>query len=536
MNKTQQAKILKEVKLCKENFEYFANTYLKIINKDDKLVPLELNNVQSKIHEELKENSFLCILKSRQMGSSTYIAARFFWEALFNTNTRIAVVAHTHAAVKNIYQIYQRFYQYLPTFLKIQTTAASANELAFVTGSSIKIGTANSQNFRGSTFTCIHASEVAFWNDMNTTIQSLFQTASNNPTIILETTPKGLNDFYLFWTDENAYTKLFLTWLDHEEYKLKKLPKKWKQTDIEKEYIAENTLSPEQINWFQYTLRTRCGNNIYTFKQEYPIKGEDAFIASGTFVFPQFSKQLVKPPTQFGWRLYAKPNKYRTYILGIDTASGSPDGDFSAAVLIDITNRDEIHLVATFYDRLSLKEYSKQIQKICTKYQPLVVAERNSYGQAIIEALKEAEYPYLYTQTKFDKLTGQFTDRLGFFTSSSTRPILIAKLIATISNNVMAVKDDRLQYEFMNFIYNEKGKAEAEKGFHDDMIMALGLALMGQDQAFYYEEEKKRMHRPRTVSEMIQFEVATGMPLGKTPNDYFMDEGPIEEILTNYEA
>ena len=92
MNKTQQAKILKEVKLCKENFEYFANTYLKIINKDDKLVPLTLNNVQSKIHEELKDNSFLCILKSRQMGSSTYIAARFFWEALFNTNTRIAVV------------------------------------------------------------------------------------------------------------------------------------------------------------------------------------------------------------------------------------------------------------------------------------------------------------------------------------------------------------------------------------------------------------------------------------------------------------
>ena len=156
MNKTQQAKILKEVKLCKDDFEYFANTYLKIINKDDKLVPLHLNNIQSSIHEELKDNSFLCILKSRQMGSSTYIAARFFWEALFNTNTRIAVVAHTHAAVKNIYQIYQRFYQYLPSFLKIQTTAASANELAFVTGSSIKIGTANSQNFRGSTFTCIH--------------------------------------------------------------------------------------------------------------------------------------------------------------------------------------------------------------------------------------------------------------------------------------------------------------------------------------------------------------------------------------------
>ena len=370
---------------------------------------------------------------------------------------------------------------------------------------------------------------------MNTTIQSLFQTASNNPTIILETTPKGLNDFYLFWTDENAYSKLFLTWLDHEEYVLSKIPRKWKQTDVEKDYIRENQLSPEQINWFIYTLRTRCGNNIHTFKQEYPIKGEDAFIASGTFVFPQFTKQLLAPPTKFGWKIFSQPNQYKTYILGIDTASGSPDGDFSAAVLIDITNRDEIDLVATFYDRLSLKDYSKEIQKICSKYKPLVVAERNSYGQAIIESLREAEYPYLYTETKFDKLTGQFTDRLGFFTSPSTRPVLIAKLISAITSNLISIKDDRLQYEFMNFIYNDKGKAEAEVGFHDDMIMALGLALMGEEQAFYYEEEKRAQYKPRTVTEMIQFEVATGQPLSSIPDGYFLNEEPIEEILTQYE-
>ena len=536
MKKSDQLKILNEVKLCKDDFIYFAETYLKIIDKNDQLIPLRLNRIQQRIEDELKNNPFMAILKSRQMGSSTYIAARFFHETLFNTNTRIAVVAHTHAAVKNIYQIYQRFYHNLPSFLKIETTAASANELAFVTGSSIKIGTANSQNFRGSTFTCIHASEVAFWADMNTTIQSLFQTASNDPTIILETTPKGLNDFYLFWSDENAYTKLFLTWKEHKEYNRKKFPKGWKLTDVEKDYIKENALSQTQINWFVYTLRTRCGNNIHTFKQEYPARDEDAFIASGTFVFPQFSTNLIKPPTEFGWKFFSAPNKYKTYILGVDTASGSPNGDFSAAVLIDITNRDKMDLVATFYDRLSLKEYSKEIQKVCSKYQPLIVCERNSYGQAIIEDLRAAEYPYLFTETKYDKLTGSFTDRLGFYTSTSTRPILIAKLISTITSNIIPIKDKRLQYEFMNFIYNEKGKATAESGFHDDLIMALGFALMGQDQAFYYEEEKKRLHRPRNVTEMIQFECATGQPLGKVNDGYFVDEGPLDEILSNFET
>jgi len=534
VKRSDQLKILAEVKRCKEDFEYFANTYLKIVDKNDKLIPFCLNNAQVRIHTELEDNSFLTILKSRQMGSSTYIAARFFWEALFKPNTRVAVVAHTFAAVKSIYTIYQRFYQNLPPFLQLETTAASANELAFVTGSSIKIGTANSQNFRGSTYSFIHASEAAFWSDMNTTIQSLFQTLSNNPCVIVETTPNGLNDFYLFWTDENAYTKLFLSWSIHEEYVLDKIPHKWNRTDIEKDYVAENTLTEEQINWFIYTLRTKCANSIHTFKQEYPLKAEDAFIASGTFVFPQFSKQLVAPPTDFGWKWFVEPNRFRTYVMGVDTASGSPEGDFSAAVLLDITNKEEIKLCATFYDRLSLKDYQEALKQALEKYQPLVIAERNSYGQAIIENLKASEYPYIYTETKFDKITGTFTDRLGFYTSSATRPVLIAKLISHISNNSIAITDKRLQYEFMNFIYNNKGKAEAEKGFHDDMIMALGLALMGEEQAYFYVEEKKKALRPRNVKELVEFELATGTTISKIPEDYFHHDEAEDKLFLDY--
>jgi len=534
MAKLDNVKILKEVKKCKADFTYFASNYLKIVDKNDKLIPFNLNYVQRNIHKNLEDNDFMTILKSRQMGSSTYIAARFFWQALLNKNTRVAVVAHSRAAVKGIYAIYQRFYHHLPSFLKIQTTAASANELAFVTGSSIKIDTANSQNFRGSTFSLIHASECAFWSDMNKTIQSLFQAASNNPTIIIETTPQGLNDFYLFWVDENnGYDKLFLTWLDHEEYRLKKVPKGYRLTDTEKEYIQENILTKEQENWFRVALRTRCGNNIQTFKQEYPIKAEDAFLASGTFVFPSFGKKLESPPSEFGWKYFSPPNQYKTYILGIDTAGGSPDGDFSACALIDATDRKQYHLVATFYDRLSLRDFGKQIKACLDKYTPLVVCERNSYGLAIIEDLRASEYPYLYTETKFDKIANSFTEKLGFFTSSATRPVLIARLIEAITTNKISIIDSRLRYEFMNFIYNEKGKAVAETGFHDDLIFALGLSMMGIDQAFYYEEERQRLHRPTNVREMVEFELATGTTLSKVKEGFFAPPSILEEAIHN---
>ena len=527
-------KIVKEVEKCKSDFVYFAENYLHIVDKNDKLIKLRLNKAQSEIHADLDQTSYLKILKARQLGSSTYIAARFFWKALFNINTRVVVIAHTHEAVKSIYSIYQRFYTHLPKWLKIQTEKASANELSFVTGSSIKIGTANSQNFRGSTFSCIHASEAAYWNDMNNTIQSLFQTATNNPEIIVETTPNGLNDFYTFWKDSNGYKQTFLSWTDHTAYQQKEANKGWKLSEIEKEYIAEHGLNDYQFNWFQKTLRTRCSNNIHTFKTEYPARPEDAFIASGAFVFPTLAKDLLDAPEKMGWQLFSPPNKYASYILGVDTASGSPNGDYSAACLIDVTDKENYKLIGTFYDRLTLKEYAKEIENILTKYEALVVCERNSYGQAIIEHLRSAEYPYLYTETKFDKLSKTFTERFGFYTSAHSRPVLMAKLIDTVTSNKIEIKCSRLKYEFLHFIYSDKGKAEAEAGYHDDLIMALGLALMGLEQSFHYEHERMQQQKPATLRDKINFEIAHGTTLETIPDNYWADESPLERFIADW--
>lgn len=521
MSKIEQ--IVQEVKNCKEDFEYFATKYLKIVDKNGELVPLVLNNAQRTINNELQNSNYIKILKARQLGSTTFIAARFFWEALFYPNTRIAVVAHTSIAVKSIFSIYQRYYDNLPKFLKVERTKASVNEMEFVHGGFIKVDTANSQNFRGSTFSRIHASEAAFWQDMNSTIQALFQTASNNSQIILETTPNGLNEFYLFWKDDNAFTKLFLSWLDHEEYRVKRNPR-IKETDTIKEFLAECKLTKQQKYWFLRTLKVKCANNLLTFKQEYPVFEKDAFLGSGSFVFPRIAANLAPPPEKFGWMVFQAPHRYATYVMGVDTASGSPNGDFSAIAILDVTNKDKPLLVATYYDRVSLKEFSRQVKNILNKYQALVVVERNSYGQAIAEDLAQTGYPYLYRDTKFDKLTNRFTDKIGFYTGQATRAVLISRLISAIADKQMSVPCPRLQYEFTNFIYNEKGKPEAEGGFHDDLVISVGLALMGEDQVAFLEEEVKLQKRPRNTREMVEFEAKYGCSYKNVPNGYWAEE------------
>ena len=529
--KSKEELILQEVNKCKSDFIYFAENYLKILDKNDKLSPLIFNTAQSRLHRKLEEGeSFIKILKARQLGSSTYIAARFFWEALFNPNLRIAVIAHSDAGVKNIFNIYQRFYQHLPKFFQIKQVKDSASQIEFVTGSLIKVGTANSENFRGSTYSRIHASEAAFWSDMTTTIQSLFQTATNNPTIIVETTPNGLNEFYTFWKENNGYYPIFLSWLDHDEYRLTKLPKDGdKPTQLEMEFSKEHRLDNEQTNWFIRTLRTRCSNNITTFKTEYPATEQEAFIATGAFVFPQFAGQISNKPTNRGWQIYKVPSKYSSYTIGIDVASGSPNGDYTAITILDITNKEKLEIVGTFYDKITSKELVEIVKRTLSQYEGLVVAERNNYGLILIDELKDFGYPHMYREVKFDKFKNQYTDNLGFYTSVQTRPLIIAKLTEYLNSTRIHVHDERLVYELSNFIYSSKGRAEAEKNFHDDLIFSLGLALVGIEQAITIEEEIRKAKRPTSTREIIEFELATGTAFSNIPEEYWANNSPEDE-------
>ena len=50
----------------------------------------------------------------------------------------------------------------------------------------------------------------------------VFQTATPNAAIILETTANGLNDAQTIWNDDNGFQKLFISWVNDEDYVSKK--------------------------------------------------------------------------------------------------------------------------------------------------------------------------------------------------------------------------------------------------------------------------------------------------------------------------
>lgn len=521
-------RIRDEILRCAKDFPYFARNYLKIVDINGGDCNLDLNRTQKLILRSLEKNNNLMILKARKLGSTTLVAGYFLWKALFRKNTSVAVVAHTDEAARAIFGIYKHFYKNLPSEMRIQATKSRHNELALKSGSLIKVGTAQSESFRGQTYQYIHASEYAFWPSLEKTIMGLFGTADANATIILESTANGLNQAYEMWKGESGFEKLFLGWKLDGRY-VRNKPAFRDPTKAEREYIQKYELSEVQANWFINHLRTKAANNWQGFNQEFPVTAEMAFVTSGSRFFPDPWPVRSTVP---GLKVYQERQKFHVYSIGVDTASGSPGGDYSALMVLDVTNSKNIKMVASYYDRVAPSEYKQIVHDLCVKYDALAVVESNSYGLSIIEYLQSKAYPRQFRDQHWDTVTSKWKARVGFNTNAKSRNLLLARLYEYVTQKYVDVCDENFMAEANTLVYNSRGKVEAASGKHDDMVMATGLALMGLDQVDEIIQEVVQQQRPSTVQEMLEWERATGRSF-KAVKDHEFAPNPFEDLATS---
>ncbi len=493
----------KEIQRCAKSFDYFCR-YLQIVDKKSHLIKMEPKPAQAEFLRDLDANPWTYVLKARQLGITTIVAAKFFWMALFKPNHKVLVIAHNADSARVIFEVYKRFYDYLPPFLKFPLEKSNVREMLFFHGGLIRVGTANSESFRGATYQSIHCSEFAFWGDPEKTIAAAFQTAGPNADIVLETTANGINDAHRMWRDDNGFSKRFYGWTKDPEYIRKKKPDAF-NPKIE-EYAEEFELTREQHFWAQQTYRTKCGANWNTFLQEYPLDPEHAFITSGERFFSHIFPHAQAAP---GYRCMGEKKPYNVYSMGVDTASGSPSGDYSAFCVMDVTDKKRPVVVATFYDRISPAGFAARALVELKKWDALAVVESNTYGLSVLEYLMSHEWAYMFRRTQYDKMAERWLERVGFNTNVNTRPVMLSRLHEFISKDWITVNDERMKAEMNTFVYNERGKPEASSKKHDDMIFAWALALMGLDQLEPVRAEVQAK-KPSTLAEVLQFERATG--------------------------
>ena len=64
----------------------------------------------------------------------------------------------------------------------------------------------------------------------------------------------------------------------------------------------------------------------------------------------------------------------------------------------------------------------------------------------------------------------------GFLTTVKSRPLLIDTLKESLRDESLLVHCDQTLDELQTFVVTAKGRLEAASGFHDDSVIALGLA------------------------------------------------------------
>src|SRR5262249_42635184 len=155
----------------RDDLELYARTCLKIRTKSGSIVPLVFNRPQLDLHTRLEAqikstgSVRALVLKARQVGISTYIAARYFHKTTHRKGLRTYILSHLDDASDNLFGMVRRFHDELPADLKRSTGTASAKELAFDRlGSGYKVGTAGSKAIgRSDTIQLFHGSEMGFW-------------------------------------------------------------------------------------------------------------------------------------------------------------------------------------------------------------------------------------------------------------------------------------------------------------------------------------------------------------------------------------
>jgi len=536
MKKEQLEWLVGEVKKCKGDFTYFCSKYLKIVDKQNRLVPLIPKPTQQRLIDLLETETTIYNLKARKMGSSTIIAAYYFWKTHFTPNLKTLVAAHTAEAAQEIFTIYSTFYEYLPPFFKIgkfELLKDNVKAMRYAHGGGVRVTTASSPSARGGTPHQLHLSEFAHYTNMEVTIGAIMASLPDGATIVKETTANGLNEAYGAWTVDDGTCKVFFPWMADPSYVRKTKPKR-----IPKEmakYRKDHKLTKEQFYWACNAFYERCAGQWKLWNQEFPATAEMAFVSSGdrffSLTFPQVRITKDNEDKYIGYRQYLKPDKFSVYSIGADTASGSASGDFSAFVVLDVTEKEKPKLAASYYGRLPPEAFASLIHKECKKYNALATIEVNSYGLSVTNYLVQAAWPYLYRRTHHNKLNGTTTHIAGFNTNRATRGVILSRLHTYIENaKLSVVSDARIQDEINQMMYI-KGKAQAGDGGHDDILMATALALEGMTQTSKLEEDVKT-RLPETRHERMMWELKNQRIFNpKDFEDETHDLGPTDSVV-----
>jgi hypothetical protein len=453
-----------------------SEALLYVRTRSGEVAPLKANAVQQEFEQARGQRNI--VLKARQLGLTTWAAARFFIKTITRPGTLTLQVAHTLDSAEEIFRIVHRFLDHMPDHLRrdcLRTSQLNLRQIVFPKfDSEYRVVSAGERNAgRGLTVQNLHCSELARWPGHPAEILAgLRATLAPDGEQILESTPNGVGGcFYDEWhmAAETGTVRHFFPWWMEARYQTKAVDEA-SLNEEERELVQRHALSLEQIGY-----RRQVRSNFRGLAcQEFAEDEESCFRASGESVFEleNVELRLVSAPRPVETRrngeleIWLPPLPGKHYVIGVDPAGGGSEGDYSAAEVLELESGLQC---AEFAGHVGGLELARFLAELAREYNDaLLVVERNNHGSGVLWLLESVcHHPRIYVQK------GQF----GWLTSSVSRPAAIGRLNAALIEQPDRLMSRRLLAECRSFVRLPDGRTGAQPGTHDDLVMAMAIGL-----------------------------------------------------------
>ena len=517
--------IAEEYQKCAKDPIHFMKKYCMIQHPVRGKIPFHLFPFQEKTLTEFHHNRFNVVLKSRQTGISTLSAGFSLWKMLFNSDFNILVIATKQEVAKNLVTKVRVMHELLPSWLKGGAMEDNKLSLKLSNGSQIKAIASSPDAGRSEALSLLIFDEAAFIDDIDEIWLSAQSTLSTGGSCIALSTPNGVgNWFHKTWVgaedQTNGFIPIKLHWTVHPER-----DQTWRDEQ-------ERLLGPKGA-------AQECDCD---------------FVSSGeTVIDPQllmfYKDTYVQEPIEKGgfdgnlWR-WQYPDYLKSYMVVADVARG--DGaDYSAAHVIDVVNAEQ---VAEYKGKIDTKDFGNFLVSLATEYnQALLVIENSNIGWATIQQIIDRGYNnlfYMSKDLKYVDVEHQLSNRYraeergmvaGFSTTSKTRPLIISKLDEYFREKACIIRSNRLIDELFTFIFLN-GRAEAMKGYNDDLVMGFSIGLWVRDTALRLRQEGIDLTKQALggISTQTYSGVYGGQIYGMDDNPWSMKVGDSYEDLSSW--
>ena len=533
--------IFKEYAKCLTSPIYAIETYLETFDKTQEgFVPFKLFPRQKEIIHAYEKHRFNLITKPRQAGVSTTTAAYMAIKVGFADSENpeaVLIIANKQELAFEFLAKIKEFVSQLPRWVwgaeyygnqkneeKSIFLTDSKKEIKLPNGSRVKAVATSKDALRGFTPTYLVMDEAAYIDNGAEVFGAALTALGTGGKATLISTPRGMDALYYKTYDqarkkENNFNIIEMKWYEDLRYN-KDL--RWNKDEVT-EHEVEFTFDSYQrriaegwkptSSWYEEMCRG-MNNDAKMIAQELDV----SFIGSGGNVIDE---QYIEHQNNFNVKeplytagpdgdiwIWEQPQEGHQYIMGVDVSRGDGE-DSSTMVILDFTTMEQ---VVEFQGKMQPDLLAQIVEEYGDLYKAYTVVDVTG-GMGVTTVLKLLEFGY--KRLHYDNQNGKVLsarqreltsynkeNKVPGFQATSVRLPMISNLEFKIRTDAVKIRSVRMTSEMKTFIY-KNGRPDHMDGYHDDLLMAMGMCLWVVEHSFKNLERLEKQNKAMLSSWVV---------------------------------